>query len=128
MCQRTGQDGRPTAWWAQPLSAAAWRPRSPVSAPAVTVRRAADALPYSRSGLGCQENAARSPVPPGDRAGSDQTAIPSGRLRLRRTAIPPEGRLRLAVAGKRSPRTADETAHRISSRRPSSLRCRARGF
>ena len=104
MCQRAGRDGRPTTWWGQPVSAAAWRPRSPASASALTdtaaVRRAADALPRSvlprsvlprsvlprsvlpRSVLpdsaslfSCRENACRSPVPPGDRAGSRLTAL-----------------------------------------------------
>ena len=75
MCQRAGQDGRPTAWWTQPVSADTF----PASAPAVTdtavVPRAADAPPDCvlsdpASLVSCRENACRSPVPPGDRAGS----------------------------------------------------------
>jgi hypothetical protein len=79
MCQRAGQERQAHSV----VDAASISGRGghvpPASAPAVTetavVRRAADALPYCvlsdpASLLGCRENACRSPVPPGDQAGS----------------------------------------------------------
>jgi hypothetical protein len=61
-------------------AAAAFQGICPAVTDTAVRQRAADALPCSRSGpaslLGCRENASRSPVPPGDRAGSRRTAIP----------------------------------------------------
>jgi len=97
MCQRAGQDGRPTAWWAQPFSAAARRPRIAVSVPAVSdtavARHAADARPVFaiRSRQHAQLPGERLPVP-GSARGPGRT------------------------------RSAWATAHRISSHRSSSLR------